>query len=291
VRNDQFLTLPVPELPRAHHVTRGYYTSAYFTVGPNDGRPLVLCHGLAANGLQFVDDAHAYAQMGFRVIVPDLRGHGRSKMPDKKFRRNEDFTIKAMADDLVAILDVEQVDQVNWVGNSLGGVLALSLMGTNPLRLSRFICFGTSFSMNMAPFSLKLMRFVSRLVRREHLNQIGARLAAPDPEAHAIIYAMLKDADRDCIVRIARNLQKYDLIENALSFDRAMLMIRGGRDTGVNRMLAPTLGAMNGHSYFFVRDLEDVGHLANLDQPQTVRKAIVDFIGSRTGRMPGSREL
>ncbi len=316
-----YMSLPLPELPHARFVARGYYTSAYYVVEPDapsgagnvaepddveqfdpelepdyflehgypepepaqkepeEQKTIVLCHGLAANGLQFVADAHFFAAQGFRVIVPDLRGHGRSKTPDKKLRRDEDFTIEQMAADLVEVLDAERVEKAHWVGNSLGGILALSLMGSHPERLSGFVCFGTSFSMDLPLFSIKLMQFASRLVRREHLAQIGARTTSFAPEAQAIIYAMLKQADRDCVVRVARQARKYDFIENALGFERPMLVLLGERDRAIHRALAPTLAAMNERSYFFTKEVANAGHCVNLDQPEIFREAILDFVG------------
>lgn len=48
-----------------------------------EGRPLVLLHGFTGSGLQFLQHgpAAALASQGYRVIVPDLRGHGDSSRP------------------------------------------------------------------------------------------------------------------------------------------------------------------------------------------------------------------
>jgi 3-oxoadipate enol-lactonase len=43
---------------------------AYGDSGPVDGVPVVLCHGLAASGLQFAGDAQYFAALGYRVLVP-----------------------------------------------------------------------------------------------------------------------------------------------------------------------------------------------------------------------------
>lgn len=53
-------------------------TIVYDDLGPRDGVPVVLCHGLAAAGEQMAADAAFFAERGYRVLVPDLRGHGRS---------------------------------------------------------------------------------------------------------------------------------------------------------------------------------------------------------------------
>ena len=92
---------------------------AYSDYGPADGTPVVLCHGLAAAARQFVQDAEYIAGLGYRVLVPDLRGHGESgKLAGG---RVADYAIPRLASDLIGMLDDAQAGAVHWVGNSLGG--------------------------------------------------------------------------------------------------------------------------------------------------------------------------
>ena len=48
-----------------------------------EGRPLVLVHGFSSDSQQWIDHglAAAFAAPGYRVIMPDLRGHGASGRP------------------------------------------------------------------------------------------------------------------------------------------------------------------------------------------------------------------
>jgi len=244
----------------------------------DDVSTIVLCHGLAANGLLFVDDAHYFANNGYRVIVPDLRGHGRSKMPTKNLRSSDDFTFEKMADDLLAILDKEQIEKTHWVGHSLGGLMALTIMESHPNRLGDVVFFGTSFSLNMPAFSLSLLKMVDKLLKREHKNQLVARLGANKVEAQAIIYQMLKQADKDCINSIMRYLSNYDLINNIHYLEGALLLMRGSKDFLINQAQSKTLAEMEQHPLFFRKDIKNASHFTNLDQPEVFRNVILDFI-------------
>jgi hypothetical protein len=51
---------------------------AYRIAGRADGSPIVLIHALASRSESWDATAGALAELGFRVIAPDLRGHGRS---------------------------------------------------------------------------------------------------------------------------------------------------------------------------------------------------------------------
>lgn len=267
----------VPALPSHKTIKTGDYSIAYFVIGPEDGRPLLLCHGLAASGLQFVSDAMFYGELGYKVIVPDLRGHGRSTGPN--LRKDEDFSIKALAADLVAVLDAEKVAAIDWVGNSLGGILGLSLMDTDEPRLKSFICYGTSFALKVPKFWVSVIRLTYNVIGGNLMAQAGAPMTTWEPKAQAIILEMLQTMDIDAVLRVAKYVRDYDMIANALAFNKSMLLLKGEKDRAVNLALGSTISAMNGKTNFRLLDMKGAGHVANLDQPAQMRTAILDFLG------------
>src|SRR6478672_2115603 len=85
-----------------------------------DGEPLLLLHG----GMGIGDDwRHVFASdpPGHTVIVPDLRGHGRSTSPP------EEFTFKACAEDVGELLEHLRIDKVKAIGMSMGAKTLLHL--------------------------------------------------------------------------------------------------------------------------------------------------------------------
>lgn len=70
---------------------------AYGDFGPRNARTIVLCHGLGATGELFAADAAYFAGRGYRVLLPDLRGHGASGKPAGHLQ--DGFTIECMAAD------------------------------------------------------------------------------------------------------------------------------------------------------------------------------------------------
>ena len=66
-------------MPRA--VTTDKVSLFYKDWGPRDGTPIVLLHGWPLTGDTFDDLALALAEDGYRSIVPDRRGFGRSDQP------------------------------------------------------------------------------------------------------------------------------------------------------------------------------------------------------------------
>jgi len=81
-----------------------------------EGRPVVLLHGWPLSGDTFDDLGLALAERGFRAIIPDRRGFGRSDQP---WSGNDYDTY---ADDVAAILERCKVaEPVALVGFSMGG--------------------------------------------------------------------------------------------------------------------------------------------------------------------------
>jgi 3-oxoadipate enol-lactonase len=111
---------------------------------------VVLCHGLAAAGEQLLPDAQHFADRGFRVLVPDLRGHGRSGKPTPLDRDN--LSIGRLATDLVEMLDHAAAPHVHWVGNSLGGIVALWMLREHEERFRTLATFGTSYRLKLPDF-------------------------------------------------------------------------------------------------------------------------------------------
>lgn len=266
----------VPALPPAQYVQLEDCALAYFTLGAKGGTPIVLCHGLAASSLQFVADAHWFAAQGFYVVVPDIRGHGRSEL--KRPAADIKFSVPILAKDMLAILDTEKLEAVHWVGNSLGGIIALEIMGQSPERLKSFVSFGTSYHLGLPQFAVAISGFLARMAGRDAVANILAPLTCRDAKGRAVIAAMIKQVDIDAAVAVADEVRSYNLIGNAKKFSNPILMLRGSFDTQVNMALGSTLNAMTPNDNFTLIDVADAGHCANLDQPELCREKILSFI-------------
>jgi pimeloyl-ACP methyl ester carboxylesterase len=99
--------------------------------GPGNSRPLVLVHGFPLDGRIWADCVGELARSA-RVIVPDLRGFGRSPSDDP-------FTIESQADDLHALL--AQIGALPCVlaGLSMGGYVSLAFAAKYPADLRGLI--------------------------------------------------------------------------------------------------------------------------------------------------------
>lgn len=96
------------------------------------GEPLLLLHG----GMGIGDDwRHVFPRdpPGYRLIVPDLRGHGRSTSPD------EAFSIRRCAGDVLGLLDSLGIPRTKAIGLSLGAKTLLHVSTIQPDRVDAMV--------------------------------------------------------------------------------------------------------------------------------------------------------
>lgn len=98
------------------------------------GPPLVLLHGFTGSAAEWYDLLPTLAN-GRRVIMPDLIGHGASEAPTDPAR----YTMERCVVDLLAVLDHLELAQVDLLGYSMGGRVALHLAAAAPERISRLV--------------------------------------------------------------------------------------------------------------------------------------------------------
>jgi pimeloyl-ACP methyl ester carboxylesterase len=96
------------------------------------GEPLLLLHGGMGIG---ADWRHLFPEdpAGYRVIVPDLRGHGRSTNPSRA------FTFRQCADDVLRLLDSLGIVNAKAIGMSMGAKTLLHVATIRPRILSAMV--------------------------------------------------------------------------------------------------------------------------------------------------------
>lgn len=102
-----------------------------------EGEPLVLLHGFGGSGANwqpFVEDFAA----GYQVVVPDLRGHGRSTNPSNK------FTHRQSALDVYALLDKLEIGKFRAMGISTGGMTLIHMATQQPERPHAIVLIGAT---------------------------------------------------------------------------------------------------------------------------------------------------
>jgi 3-oxoadipate enol-lactonase len=90
---------------------------AYDLVGPEAAPTVCITHSLASDGGSWAEQLPALLQAGFRVLRIDMRGHGGSDPVAG------DYTMRALADDVAAVLQALAIPRVHYLGLSIGGMI------------------------------------------------------------------------------------------------------------------------------------------------------------------------
>jgi lipase len=98
--------------------------------GEPEAPALVCLHGISAHGRRYRRLAEERLARHFRVLAPDLRGHGDSDWEPP-------WNIATHVADVIETVEAAGVGRAPWVGHSFGGRLVLELCARDPERVER----------------------------------------------------------------------------------------------------------------------------------------------------------
>lgn len=129
------VTYPYPLQQFNLHIEKQTVSMAYMDIQPvkPNGKSIILFHGKNFNGYYWKDIIPALTDKGYRVIVPDQLGWGRSDKPDLH------YSFHMLANNNRLLLDSLKIDKVVVVGHSMGGMLATRFALMFPGKTSKLV--------------------------------------------------------------------------------------------------------------------------------------------------------
>ncbi|WP_299952717.1 3-oxoadipate enol-lactonase [uncultured Modestobacter sp.] len=239
--------------------------------GPADAPVLLLSNSLGSDLSMWDPQLPALAQR-FRVVRYDTRGHGRSPAVPG------DATIDDLTDDVVALLDRLGVERAHVAGLSIGGMTGLRLAVREPHRVASLaVLCSSAHTGNAEAWRERAHTARTRGTAVLAETVVGRWLTPPYAAAHpdlvARLRAMIAAADDEgyagCCAAIERMDQRPDL--GAITVPT--LVVSGAEDQAVppehQRLIADGVPGARFLS------LSPAAHLANLEQPEQVTRALI----------------
>lgn len=264
-----------PDVPK---ITANGITLHYVDEGRGD--PIVFLHGLGSCGEDWMLQTLFFAG-GFRVIAPDLRGHGRSGKPRGA------YSAALFASDVVALLDALSIDRAHVVGLSLGGMVAQQVAIDFPRRV-RSLSLTNTFAHLLSGSVIDL----ARLVRRGLISlALPLERSAPRVAAELFPYPHQAELRRLTVQRLAGNepaayrasiaaIRRFDSRRDLGRIASPTLVVSGDRDRTVPRSRQRELACgIRGARWEIVRDS---GHATPIDQADVYNALLAAFL--RDGR-------
>ncbi|HZJ06504.1 MAG TPA: 3-oxoadipate enol-lactonase [Nocardioidaceae bacterium] len=244
---------------------------------PPDAPTIVLSNSLGSTVTMWDRQIPALSGVA-RVVRYDIRGHGRSPVP------NGPYDLDDLTDDVVALLDRLALDRVHFVGLSIGGMTGMRLAAREPDRVDRMVVLCTS--VRLEPTQGWHDRAAT--VRSEGAAAVAEAVAGrwytrgfherhPDRVADAIrlIGSTPPEGYASCCEAIAT----MDLRDDLAAIIAPTLAIAGAEDpaTPPDHLERIADGVKDGRLLV----VPEAAHLANDEQPDVVNPAIIDHLGLR----------
>ena len=245
------------------------------------GTPLLLIHGLMATGEMYEPALPALAAR-YHVILPDLRGHGRSgALPGP-------YTVQQLARDLAQLLDDLQIDAAHVMGYSQGGAVAQQFAHDYPGRVHSLLL-ACTYAYNMlsprerlegmlAPWLVRILG-VRRLARLAIDAGGGRRMS---PEAAQRFQEMMAANDTRRMVPAVEAMKTFDSRPWLKEIRRPTLVIAGAEDKAVPlwhaHMLAQNIPGAQ------LQIIDGAGHALLWTDSDAMVEAIEAFLAAVDGK-------
>jgi pimeloyl-ACP methyl ester carboxylesterase len=247
---------------------------------------IVFIPGLGGNATQFADDVLALSD-DRRCIALSMRGHGAS------FRAQDaaDYTLRQLADDVVALLDSQGVRQAAFVGNSLGGLVCYEVLRARPDMVTSVATFGTTAELDSTGFTEHAVVGMTKLLGARGMGWLTSKTASRDGDVSRFVGRMIRDADTAALASLASAVAKYSYIDVLASSSIPVLLLRGEDDSAINAELASTLSILAERENATVLGIPEAGHFMNLERPECFRSVLRWFWAHDDKPVPACAKL
>jgi len=279
---------------------------AYMDIAPTaaaNGRAVVLLHGKNFGGYYWRNVAESLAAAGFRVIVPDQIGWGKSSKPDIR------YSFQLLAANTAHLLDTLGVQKVAVVGHSTGGMLAVRFALMYPERVTQLVLEDPigleDYRVNIPP------QTDETLYRAELANTDAAKIRAFYAHYFATPHPEVSDPLAEVQIRVTRSGEfarwgrasalAYQMIyQQPVRYEYRLLqppvlLIVGEKDHAVPLAsyataearakmgnfpeLARAAAKVIPHAAVVV--VPDCGHIPHLEKPGEFQRALTEFLSAK----------
>ncbi len=255
------ITLKTPALPITVHDT-----------GPQDGPVLLLLHSLGSSAAVWEPILPALVAAGFRVVRPDMRGHGQTPaLPGP-------YTIDALARDALAVLEQLGIRGASVVGLSIGGLIAQQLAFLAPDRVDALALIDTALSIPPADLWRERAAAVRAGGMAAIVDSVVARWLTASAPAHAreTLRAMVLATDPEGYASCGEAIGAADLHEQSAGLRVPTLVLVGAEDPATPVVSAEKLrDAIAGAR---LEIIDGASHVPTAEQPAAVAGALLRFL-------------
>lgn len=253
----------------------------YLDIG--QGEPVLLLHGLGSRGSDWQLQTPVLRDT-YRVIVPDLRGHGDSPKPPGP------YTMVMMAADVVALLTRLDTGPVHVVGLSMGGMIGFQLAVDQPEWVRSLVVVNSTPDLVPRTTAERLQvarrRWLARLASPERTGRFLAGRLFPKPEQAPLREMVVREwatNDRAAYVAALEGCLGWSVLSHVGAIRCPVLVLSGDRDylplDAKQQVTALIPGAR-------LVVIADSGHATPIDQTEQFNAHLLAFL-KQASTVPG----
>jgi len=237
----------------------------YATYG--SGSPVILLHGGLGHSGNWGYQLPALVKSGYRAVLIDSRGHGRSTRDERP------FSYEVMASDVLAVMDALHLERAGLVGWSDGACTALILAAKAPSRIAGVFF----FACNMDPSGVKPFEATPTLNRcfARHVKDYAQLSATPEDFKDFVAAVTLMQLTQP-------NYSVHDLAQISVP----VAIVQSEHEEFIKREHAEYLAQAIPDAEFIA--LDAVSHFAPLQRPEQFNTALLEFVSKVLPREGGN---
>lgn len=242
-----------------------------------DGTPVVLIHGFPFDHTLWEDvvpllEGHA------RLILPDLRGFGKSPAPDGV------YTMRLMAEDVAALLDRLEIHKVVLAGHSMGGYISLAFAQAYPDRVAGLVLITSQSAADTPERRQGRYRLADEVKRKGVKAVVAANLErySPDPAVRERARILMMTCQKKGVIAALKGMaERPDATEVLAGLQAPGVIVAGSADAIVPPEKAREMAQMLSKGW--VVEVPGGGHMPMYEAPQIVARAVIDLLAHVSG--------
>lgn len=243
------------------------------------GTPILFLHSFGHNKNLWFPQLTHFLEKGFRVIAPDMPGHGDSSYDP------EHHTVDLMAQAYIELLDVLGIEKTILAGISMGGYIALRMWARRPEAISALIMSNTKAERDTDEIVGRRRTQIENIMKNGLesfiINGASKRLSPATLEHRPWVLDTIKMLNMTVSAEVnaatlEAMVQKKDDTKVLSTINIPTLVTSGGDDTFIPKDSPSKLHKGIKGSQFF--KIPNTGHVSNLELPTQYNQLMEDFL-------------
>jgi len=244
---------------------------------------IVFIHGAGGSSAVWYKQLKDF-KVHYNLLLIDLRGHGKSaELPQAIY--NEEYTIRAVTEDIVEVLDYIKLPPAHFMGVSLGTILARQLAELQPERVKSLVMAGAVTRLTTQSRVLVFLgNAFKKVIPYMWLYSLFAFVIMPRKQHAESRNLFIREAQKLCQKEFIRWFKLTKDINPLLRYFKESdlgiptLYVMGDQDV---MFLEPVKKIVKNHTSSILKILDKCGHVVNVEQPQRFNELSLTFIRSQ----------